>query len=130
MVRFALHARFKGRHNVSSRSRRTVVAGIALVVLTIMIGNLAAIAINAAASAQARWPGGLELIRRDPFWWAGLLTVLAILAGSLLWCWENRSIPPAHVVSADEDSHPVDTDPAAQLSQIATHLDAAQFGLS
>src|SRR2546430_7955691 len=43
----------------------------------VVIGNLGAVAINAATSTQSRWPGGLDVIQRYPFSFSGGLTILA-----------------------------------------------------
>lgn len=68
-----------------------------LVPATIVVGQVAALAINV-ASSQQQWPGPLDLVRQHPFVSAGALSGLLILLGAISVALENlrRRRPVPH----------------------------------
>ncbi len=54
-----------------------------LVVVAGVLTQLGAVAVNALTSAPGRWPGGLDLIRRFPFWSALALTGAVVVIGAV-----------------------------------------------
>jgi hypothetical protein len=62
-----------------------------LTALLVIVGNVAAIAINAATAQQSPWPFGLEIVRAHPFPSAGILTILAAILGVTLYVGQLRA---------------------------------------
>jgi WD40 repeat protein len=73
------------------RSRSRVLAIAVLTVLTVLVANVTAVAVNAATNVPGGWPGGLEAVRAHPFRWSAGLTVAAVLVGVGLWWVSERS---------------------------------------
>jgi hypothetical protein len=64
--------------------------GLVLVLVTIVLANLGALAVNAASSTARPWPWGLERMRQNPFLWAALLTAAAAVVAGAVW-WQQQS---------------------------------------
>jgi WD40 repeat protein len=56
---------------------------VVLAVVAAVLAQLGAVAVNALTSAPGRWPGGLDLIRRYPFWSAIALTAAVVVVGAV-----------------------------------------------
>jgi hypothetical protein len=83
---------------VSTR-RRSLLVTAAVSVAVAIVGIWASLAINAATSGTAHWPGPLDLIRRYPWWFVLALTVvLAILTACAVFSSESGPSP----ASADD----------------------------
>ncbi|MCX2179715.1 hypothetical protein KV205_04100 [Streptomyces sp. SKN60] len=64
---------------------RGVVKGVSLAGIAAVVAVLASLAANAATS-DARWPGALDRIRQQPWWWvAGLAAVAVLVAVAMAW---------------------------------------------
>lgn len=64
---------------------RGVVKGVSLAGIGAVVAVLASLAANAATS-DARWPGALDRIRQQPWWWvAGLAAVAVLVAVVMAW---------------------------------------------
>ncbi|MFG1888048.1 AAA family ATPase [Micromonospora sp. NPDC049051] len=57
-----------------------------------LAGGLLAISVNAASNVDATWPYGLEMIRRHPFRWAGILLVIVVVLSVLVAWLSERPI--------------------------------------
>lgn len=74
---------------------RAAVKGVALAGAAATVAVLASLAANAATS-QDRWPGGLDLVRRQPWYWvAGLAAAAVLVAGVMAWRQERSAAPAA-----------------------------------
>ncbi|MEU3778444.1 NB-ARC domain-containing protein [Streptomyces sp. NPDC032472] len=62
--------------------RRGVLKGVSLAGVVAAVAVLASLAANA-ATAQERWPGVLDRVRQQPWWWVGGLGAVAVLAASV-----------------------------------------------
>lgn len=62
----------------------------ALVAATAVVAQLGAMAVNAATSVESRWPGGLDVIRRFPFYSALLLTTVIAALTVVMALWSDR----------------------------------------
>ncbi|MFD5323138.1 NB-ARC domain-containing protein [Streptomyces sp. NPDC127092] len=86
---------------------RGAVKGVSLAGIAAAVAVLASLAANAATS-EDRWPGVLDLIRRQPWWWvAGLAAVAVLVAVALAWRQERTGAvatdlpPPAQPAVPD-----------------------------
>jgi hypothetical protein len=62
-----------------------------LTALAVTASNVVAISINTATNVQGPWPWGLDLVRRHPFRWSGVLTLLMIIVAVGIWWLSERT---------------------------------------
>ncbi|MFI5911569.1 NB-ARC domain-containing protein [Dactylosporangium sp. NPDC051541] len=82
--------------------KRANTSVVVVLVCTILLTNLLAVAINAATASSQPWPYGLSVIQRKPYIAAGLLTLAQIIIGAVsVWSSRGRSRPDGDAPSPD-----------------------------
>ncbi|MFF0175942.1 NB-ARC domain-containing protein [Micromonospora profundi] len=97
------------------KARRLRLLVLCLPAAVTVVGTILALSINAASDLD-RWPAGMDLIRRHPFWWTGGLTLVsAVLAVGVWtatsragerkrpWIFEMVGAPPSWVASRPQE---------------------------